>query len=486
MSVSLVMPSLGESVIEGTVTKWLVREGDTVAREQPVVSVATDKADSDVPATQSGRISKILAAEGSTVKVGEPLCEIDVTGATVSEMPPPPVSEPPATSRSEPPPPRPGVSKRRSVPPPSRVPQELKPASEPEEPTGDNGSGRGRSSPVVRKLALEHGVDLDRVQGSGARGRVTPEDVIKAAERSVEREELPAPEPAPLPVARIATTPAVGLPVSTSPLAAGASQELAALLSTGVKFPVPNSGYGSYRVPSYRPKEGDQVVPFSRRRRLTADHMVYSKLTAPHVVTVAEVDLFKTSKLREANKDRYKKEGTSLTMLAFVCAAIVRALREFPGINSRVLDDSYVILKDINLGVAVDAPDGLVVPNIKRADALSLRGLAAAIDDVAARAKSGKITADDLAGCSFSVSNPGIRGNLFGGAIIAQPNAGILRMGEIQKRVVVVDVEGQDTMAIHPVMYLALSYDHRIIDGVLGNSFLYRVAEILEKGEFEV
>jgi 2-oxoglutarate dehydrogenase E2 component (dihydrolipoamide succinyltransferase) len=485
MSVSLVMPSLGESVIEGTVTKWLVREGDTVAREQPVVSVATDKADSDVPATQGGRITKILAAEGSTVKVGEPLCEIDVTGATVSEMAPPSVSEPPASSRSEPPPPLPGAPKRRSVPPPSRVPQEPKPAIESEEGVGDNGSGRGRSSPVVRKLALEHGVDLDRVQGSGARGRVTPEDVIKAAEGTGERAQEPAPAPAPLPATRIAAPP-VRLPAPTSPLPSGASEELAALLSTGVKFPLPNSGYGSYRVPPYRPKEGDQVVPFSRRRRLTADHMVYSKLTAPHVVTVAEVDLFKTSKLREANKDRYKKEGTSLTMLAFVCAATVRALREFPGINSRVLDDSYVILKDINLGVAVDAPDGLVVPNIKRADSLSLRGLASAIDDVAARAKGGKITADDLAGCSFSVSNPGIRGNLFGGAIIAQPNAGILRMGEIQKRVVVVDVEGQDTMAIHPVMYLALSYDHRIIDGVLGNSFLYRVAEILEKGEFEV
>jgi 2-oxoglutarate dehydrogenase E2 component (dihydrolipoamide succinyltransferase) len=173
-------------------------------------------------------------------------------------------------------------------------------------------------------------------------------------------------------------------------------------------------------------------------------------------------------------------------MLAFVSHAIVRGLREFPGINARVLDDSYVVLRDINLGVAVDAPDGLVVPNIKRADELSLKGLARAIDEVAGRARAGKITADDLAGCSFSVSNPGIKGNLFGGAIIAQPNAGILRMGEIQKRVVVVEVDGQDTMAIHPVMYLALSYDHRIVDGVLGNSFLYRVVEILEKGDFEV
>jgi 2-oxoglutarate dehydrogenase E2 component (dihydrolipoamide succinyltransferase) len=204
------------------------------------------------------------------------------------------------------------------------------------------------------------------------------------------------------------------------------------------------------------------------------------------VVTVAEVDLYKTARLREANKDRYKKEGIGLTMLAFVCQAAVRALREFPALNARVLDDSYVVLRDVNLGVAVDAPDGLVVPNIKRADELSLRGLAKGIDDVAVRAKAGKITADDLAGCSFSISNPGIRGNLFGGAIIAQPNVGILRMGEIQKRVVVVDVEGQDTMVIHPVMFLALSYDHRIVDGVLGNSFLYRVTEILEKGDFEV
>jgi 2-oxoglutarate dehydrogenase E2 component (dihydrolipoamide succinyltransferase) len=478
MSISLVMPNLGESVIEGTVTKWLVHEGDTVAREQPVVSVATDKADSDVPATQSGRILKILAPEGATVKVGEPLCEIDVgasatasasapVGATVPAPPPEGM-----TGRSEPPSSGPGISKRRSQPPKPAEASNQKETSPPSSGGDDNGSGRSRSSPVVRKLALEHGVDLDQVQGSGTRGRVTREDVIKAAETQA----------VPPPAAPIKTSD------SSMPFVGNvaANQELAALLGTGVKFPVPNSGYGSYKVPPYRPKEGDQVIPFSRRRRLTADHMVYSKLTAPHVVTVAEIDLFKTSKLREANKDRYKKEGVSLTMLSFVCAATVRALREFPALNARVLDDAYVVLQDINLGVAVDAPDGLVVPNVKRADELSLRGLAKSIDDVAARAKTGKITADDLAGCSFSVSNPGIRGNLFGGAIIAQPNAGILRMGEIQKRVVVVDVEGQDTMAIHPIMYVALSYDHRIIDGVLGNSFLYRVTEILEKGEFEV
>jgi 2-oxoglutarate dehydrogenase E2 component (dihydrolipoamide succinyltransferase) len=460
MSINLVMPSLGESVIEGTVTKWLVHEGDVVAREQPVVSVATDKADTDVPAIEAGRIVKILVAEGSTVKVGDPLCELEAgaAGAQPGTSPSGGAADRAVTGPSAP-------SAGATVPAPP--PEGMMPA-----PGSDNGSVRGgRTSPVVRKLALEHGVDLDQVEGSGARGRVTRDDVIRAAEAH-EHEPEETPRATELAPPRPATT--------------GATDELAALLTTGVRFPAPNVGYGSYRVPAYRPKEGDQVIPFSRRRRLTADHMVYSKLTAPHVVTVAEVDLYKTSKLREANKDRYKREGSSLTMLSFVSDATVRALREFPGLNARVLDDSYVLLKDINLGIAVDAPDGLIVPNIKRADELSLKGLARAIDEVAARAKANKITADDLAGCSFSVSNPGIRGNLFGGAIIAQPNAGILRMGEIQKRVVVVEVDGQDTMAIHPVMYLALSYDHRIVDGVLGNSFLYRVVEILEKGEFEV
>ena len=469
MSINLVMPSLGESVIEGTITKWLVHEGDVVTREQPVVSVATDKADSDVPAPQGGKIVKILAPEGATIKVGEPLCEIDPSGASIEPerpshqtVPAPPPAE--MSGRSEPPAaPKPAAPTRSARPPaaatPQATPQETASAA------GDNGTGR--SSPVVRKLALEHGVDLDQVEGSGARGRVTREDVIRAAEAQSGRA---------APAAKVTEATVHGV---TDP-------DLAALLSTGVRFPAPNVGYGAYKVPAYRPKDGDQVVPFTRRRRLTADHMVYSKLTAPHVVTVAEIDLYKTAKLREEHKDRYKKEGVPLTMLAFVCMATVRALRAFPAMNARVLDDSYVLLKDVNLGIAVDAPDGLVVPNIKRADELSLRGLAKAIDEVAGRARAGKITADDLAGCTFSVSNPGIRGNLFGGAIIAQPNAGILRMGEIKKRVVVVEVDGQDTMVVHPVMYVALSYDHRIIDGVLGNSFLYRVREILEKAEFEI
>jgi 2-oxoglutarate dehydrogenase E2 component (dihydrolipoamide succinyltransferase) len=243
---------------------------------------------------------------------------------------------------------------------------------------------------------------------------------------------------------------------------------------------------GAFKLPPYVAKPGDEVVPMSRRRRIIADHMVYSKLTSPHVVTVAECDVYKTEALRKQYKDQLKKEGVNLTFLAFVAAATVRALRENRVMNARVLDDSYVLLADINLGIAVDTPEGLVVPVIRNAADLTVRGLARAIDELALKARDGRLTPDDLAGKTFTISNPGKKGNLHGGAIISQPNVGILRTGEIKKRVVVVEHDDQDLMAIHPVMYMALSYDHRIVDGVVANGFLYRVKEILEAGDFAV
>ena len=248
-----------------------------------------------------------------------------------------------------------------------------------------------------------------------------------------------------------------------------------------------DSGYRSYKVPAYRETEGDEIVPFNRRRRITADHMVYSTQVSPHVVTIAEIDLYATSKLRDQHKRAFKEEGVPLTFLTFVLAAVVKALREYPKLNARVLDDSYVLFKDLNVGIAVDTPGGLLVANIKQTDRLSMRGIASSIDDLAKRARAGKITADDLMGTSFTVSNPGRKGNLFGAAIISQPNVGILRMGEIKKRpVVVTGADGDDQIAIHPVMYSALSYDHRIVDGVEANEFLWRIADILQKAEFEI
>ncbi|MDQ3034607.1 MAG: 2-oxo acid dehydrogenase subunit E2, partial [Myxococcota bacterium] len=245
-------------------------------------------------------------------------------------------------------------------------------------------------------------------------------------------------------------------------------------------------GQSSFKVPAYTPQPGDKVVPFSRRRRIIADHMVYSKLASPHVVTFAECDLHKTSTLRDKHKDALKKEGVSLTFLAFVSAAVARALREFPVMNARILEDAFVQHRAVNLGIAVETPEGLVVPVIRDADELRVRGIARAIDEIAVKARDGKLVPDDLAGKTFSISNPGRKGNLVGGAIISQPNVGILRIGEIKKRVVVIDHDGQDTIAIHPVMYMALSYDHRVVDGVVANGFLFRVSELLEGGDFEI
>jgi 2-oxoglutarate dehydrogenase E2 component (dihydrolipoamide succinyltransferase) len=433
--IDVLMPQLGESVAEGTVTKWLVREGDFVTHEQPLVEVATDKADTVIPAPHAGKIVKLAAAEGTVVAKDGLLCQIDETAAAGATAAAPTQAQAPAAA--------------------TPTPQTLPPAAP-------------LSSPATRKLALQTGVDLAQVEPTGERGRVTRDDVLRAV----------APVPA-------SPSPAAAPAMPFAPSAAG---ELSQLIQAGGGFvpPIPGVGYGAYKVPAYNPKPGDQVIAFNRRRRITADHMVYSKFTSPHVVTVAEVDLHATAKAREEHKAAFKKAGIGLTFLSFVCAAAVKALTEHRELNARVLDNSYVVLKNVNLGVAVDAPGGLIVPSIKNADTLSLRGVAASIDELATRARSGKITADDLSGTTFSVSNPGLKGNLFGGAIISQPNVGILRMGEIKKRVVVVTKDGEDTMAIHPVMFLALSYDHRIIDGVLANAFLHRVGEILTKGEFEL
>jgi 2-oxoglutarate dehydrogenase E2 component (dihydrolipoamide succinyltransferase) len=453
MVIDVTMPQLGESVSEGTISKWRVREGDVVQKDQPLVEIATDKADSELPAPHGGRVVKILAAEGEVVAVKAVLCQID-DSVQASAAPPAPAAAPAPSRASAPPAPA-------AAPPPAA------------EAVSRSATGSALASPTTRREALERDVNLDNVRGSGDRGRITKDDVVRA---SGTNGGAPAPAEAPAPA-----------PAPRAPSQGAAALAHAINQGGGFVPPIPGLGYGSFKVPAYRPSEGDQVIPFTRRRRITADHMTYSKVVSPHVVTVAEVDLHKTSKLRDAHKDRYKKEGHALTMLAFVAVATARALRENPALNARVIDDASVLLKDINLGVAVDSPDGLVVPVIRRADELGVRGIVRGIDDVAKRAKTGKITIDDLSGASFSVTNPGIKGNLFGGAIINQPNAGIIRMGEIQKRVVVVEgPEGEDLMAIHPVMYLALSYDHRIVDGVAANSFLWRVTEILEKGDYEV
>ncbi|MFS8068695.1 MAG: dihydrolipoamide acetyltransferase family protein, partial [Byssovorax sp.] len=415
--IDVVMPQLGESVAEGTVTKWLVREGDYVTRDQPLLEVSTDKADTEIPAPKNGRVVSLDAAVGEVVAKGGLLCRVDETATK-------PEAKSAEKAEAKP------AEKPAAAPSPA---PEVKSATNGETAPAATQASAPLTTPSTRKLAHEMGVDINRVQATGDRGRVTRDDVVRAVGQSS--------PPPPMPAQAAAKAVAAQTSNAT---------ELSQLIQAGGGFvpPIPGVGYGAYKVPPYVQKAGDEVVPFNRRRRITADHMVYSKATSPHVVTVAEVDIHLTNKLREEHKDKFKKSGVSLTFLSFICAATVKALREHPQVNARVLDNSFALLRDVNLGVAVDTPGGLIVPSIKNADRLSLRGIAQSIDELAGRARSGKITADDLANTTFTVSNPGLKGNLFGGAIISQPNAGILRMGEIKKRVVVVTQNGEDSIAI--------------------------------------
>lgn len=461
MAVEVVMPQMGESVVEGTITNWLVKEGDQVTEDQPLVAISTDKVDAEIPSPAAGVIGRIVAKEGETLPIGALLAVIETAGASAPQPSPPPQAAPaaeeiqPAAEAKA----SPAVTpKPAMVAPPTDgdgrgASPRPRPAAAAEEP-----GGGARYSPLVLRMASEQGIDLSRIRGTGLGGRVTKRDVLKYLESPPEAAP-PAAKPSPAAPAR---------PAATAPPA-----------------PAERVAPGVFRPPTYEPREGDVVEPFSRRRKIIAEHMVYSKTHAPHVGTVAEVDMTRVARFRDAHKDAFRqREGFNLTILPMVVVATARALREFPRMNASVAGDSLVVRKEINIGVAVDTEEGLLVPVIRGADQKSLLGIAREIDTLARKAAARQITPDELAGGSFTVSNPGREGNLFGLAIINQPQVGILRMGEIKKTPVVVEVDGSDTIAIRQIMYLVLSYDHRVIDGVLGNRFLFRVARILEEAEF--
>jgi len=418
MSIEVTLPELGESVVEGTLAKWLVKEGDRVERDQPLVEVTTDKVDAEIPAPEAGVVEAILVAEGATVDVGTPLARIDPAGATAAS---------PAPAAGEP------------------------AQQQPEAVAGE----RVRATPVAQRMAEEAGVDLRELRGSGVSGRIGKDDVMAPRPTSAPRARPPAQqEPASQPAGR---------PASPA-------------------FDEARARFGRYTL-----QEGDRVVPMSPLRRIVAEHMVYSKHTSPHVGTVAEVDLNRVVQLRARHKKAFQEaQGFGLTYLPFIVAATVRALREFPALNASVIEDAIVEKREIHLGIAVEADKGLVVPVVRHADRLSLAGLAAAIDDLSLRARSKRLSADELKGGSFTVSNPGRTGNLYGFAIINQPQVGILRMGEIVKRPVVRQLEGNDAIVVRPIMHLALSYDHRAVDGAPANGFLHRVRELLEEGDFDL
>jgi 2-oxoglutarate dehydrogenase E2 component (dihydrolipoamide succinyltransferase) len=438
MSIQVELPALGESVVEGTISRWLVKEGDRVERDQPIVEVTTDKVDAEIPAPASGVIARILVAEGEVVAVGAPLATIEPSEGARAE---PSVPGPRAAAAA--PPPREAAR---------REPREAEaPAAE------------VRATPLARRVAEQVEVDLRGVAPSGAAGRVTRDDVLRHAAGRAE-----AARPRPAPAAEHERPPAAPARAPRVERAAAAPEARPAYLD-------------------YQLQEGDRVVPMSPLRRLVAEHMVVSKRVSPHVGTVAEVDMGGVVAVREAHKRAFQQaHGFALSYLPFVVHACVRALREFPQLNASVLDDAIVEKRDIHVGIAVETEKGLVVPVVRHADRLSLAGLAQAVEDLASRARSKKLSADELKGGSFTVSNPGRHGNLYGFAIINQPQVGILRMGELVKRPVVREVDGQDAILIRPIMHLALSYDHRAVDGAPANAFLYRIRELLEQAEFDL
>ena len=447
MSVEVTLPELGESVVEGTIAKWLVKEGDRVERDQPLVEVTTDKVDAEIPAPEGGVVEVILAAEGETVDVGTPIARIDPAGnAAAGEQESTVEPAPPERgSTMEPAPPERGSTVEPA--PPERE-------TEAQEPV--------RSTPVARRMAEEAGIDLRDLRGSGVSGRIMKGD-------------LAAPRPASAPRGRPQLEEPARSPQGEAPPPSARQP------ATQV-FDEARARFGHYAL-----QEGDRVIPMSPLRRIVAEHMVYSKHTSPHVGTVAEVDLNRVVQLRARHKKRFQEaNGFALTYLPFIVAATVRALREFPALNASVIEDAIVEKRDIHLGIAVQADKGLVVPVVRNADRLSLSGLAAAIDDLSLRARNKRLSADELKGGSFTVSNPGRSGNLYGFAIINQPQVGILRMGEIVKRPVVREIDGNDAIVVRPIMHLALSYDHRAVDGAPANGFLHRVRELLEEGDFDV
>jgi 2-oxoglutarate dehydrogenase E2 component (dihydrolipoamide succinyltransferase) len=432
MSIAVELPSLGESVFEGTVARWLVSEGEMVEVDQPMVEVTTDKVDAEIPAPCAGMIEQILVAEGDVIEIGAVLAKID------------PDAKADATPGN--------VS--------AAVPEPTTPVAEESAPS---------ATPVARRMADEASIDLREVQGTGSAGRVTKEDVLRHGEgplapamtdvarnlvESPGRIEAPAPAPQP------ASQPAAATPARRS-------------------RPAPSFGYEL--------QPGDRVIPMTPMRRIISDHMVFSKRTSPHVGTVAELDLSRVVRLRRKHKQAFEETyGISLTFLPFVVHAVVRALREFPALNASVVEDAIVEKQNVHVGIATETEKGLVVPVIRDADRLSLAGTALAIHDLSSRARDKKLSADDLRGGTFTVSNPGLKGNLYGFAIINQPQVGILRMGEIAKRAVVRTLEGEDAIVIRTMMYLALSYDHRAVDGAPANGFLHRIRELLEAADFEV
>jgi len=484
----ITMPQLGETVTEGTITKWMKQVGDEVKEDEVLFEVSTDKVDSEVPSPASGYLSEILVPEGETVDVGAKLAVISAEpvsgnggapaeakaeeksdekaepepkaeekaepepkaeeqkddeveeGETADESASDEAAEPPSDEKAQPEP------KAKQAPPAAQPSAGTRPGDDrPPSKPGGGGAGAGKVlSPVVRKLLAEHDLDPDTIQGSGAGGRITRADVLAVIDKGQQG--------APAPSAKAA--PAAAAPAAAAPAA-----------------PVARAG------------ERDETIPFSNIRKRTAEHMVRSIATAAHTLVSIEVDFAAVDAVRKAEKDRFKaEEGVSLTYLPFIARAIIDAVREYPHVNASVGNDELVVHHYVNLGIAVDLNlEGLIVPVVHDADGKRLRALAREMADLAQRARTKKLGADDIAGGTFTITNPGPYGTLLTYPVINQPQVAILSTDGVKMRPVAIEQDdGSYAIAVHPVGNLALSFDHRAYDGAYAAAFLHEVGQILE------
>jgi pyruvate dehydrogenase E2 component (dihydrolipoamide acetyltransferase) len=454
MPTNVVMPQMGESIAEGTIVRWIKKLGDEVDRDEPLFEISTDKVDAEIPSPAAGRLAEIRVKEGETVPVNSVVAVIGAAGEAVVAEVPAPAPAPAATAP---------VAEASTAAPAFAVP-----ASEDEEGEGSDDAHRQKSSPLVRRIAREHNVDITKIQGTGINGRVTKQDILDFIESggSAAAAPVPGPTPSPAPVP----------PPGSAPAPAAAPAPVPAPAAAPVPGSAPVPAAAAAPGPVYKPGESVQVVPMSVMRRKIAEHMVLSAHTSPHVYSVYEVNFGRVSALREKKKAEFEAAGTKLTITAFIAKVIVDALRHFPFVNASIDGHNIVYKKDINLGIAVALENGLIVPVIRNADERNLLGLSRAITDVAARARSKKLNPEEVQGGTFTITNPGIFGALYGLPLINQPQVAILGVGAIEKRAVVIG----DAIAIRPMGHLTLGYDHRLIDGADGGRFLAFVKERLE------
>ncbi len=442
MATNVVMPQMGESIAEGTIVRWIKKVGDAVERDEPLFEISTDKVDAEIPAPAAGVLAEIRHKDGETVSVNTVVAVIEPAGAAVkTESAAPaevasPKAEPsvapkvdaPAVPTPAPSPQADGVAPQPTAPPQAAPTAQSAPAA-----VTTEERLRHRSSPLVRRIAKEHGVDISQIAGTGIGGRVTRDDILSFIDSKG---------------------------TGASPAAPAAAQAPAAVEGRSAA----------------RPAGGDRVEKMSVMRKKIAEHMVLSRRTSAHVHSVFEVNFSRVAEIRERRKGEYERAGVKLTFLSFILKGVAEALRAVPVVNASVDGDQIIYHQEVNLGVAVALDRGLIVPVIKHADEKNLLGLSRAVNDLASRARSKQLKPEEVTGGTFTITNPGVFGALFGMPIINQPQVAILGVGNIEKRPVVID----DAIAIRRMGYLTLGYDHRLIDGAVADEFMSRLKALLE------